>query len=185
MQESNETLEKDEPLQKPKRERTPAQQQATQKMLMKRKEAVDAKRELVVPLVQQIETIKKTKGKDVVKPVEKVEPKPKLKPVVESKLPLVEESEDEEEEDIVIKKKPKVAKKKKVIYLEADSESEEEQPVFTKPPVTRMKVIDSKGVDSLIKQNLSSTNSCFLKPEIIKATLPSVKPVNPYTIRFV
>jgi len=72
MQESKETLEeKNEPLQKPKRERTPAQQEATQKMLMKRKESVNTKREILAPLVQQIETIKKTKAKDVVKPIVK------------------------------------------------------------------------------------------------------------------
>ena len=138
MLQSKETLEDkndSEPLQKPKRERSLAQQEATQKMLIKRKEAVDTKRELVAPLVQQIETIKKTKAKDVVKGIE---PKPKR---VES---------DSEDEVIVIKKKPKVAKKKKVIYVEDDSESEEEQPVYK----TR------------------------IKPEIIK-------PINPYTIRFV
>ena len=149
MLQSKETLEDkndSEPLQKPKRERTPAQQEATQKMLIKRKEAVDTKRELVAPLVQQIETIKKTKGKDVVKIN-------KPKPVVEVKLPLVEESESESEDEvIVIKKKPKVAKKKKVIYVEDDSEDEPEQPCL------RYKT--------------------RIKPEIIK-------PINPYTIRFV
>ena len=149
MLQSKETLEDkndSEPLQKPKKERSLAQQEATQKMLIKRKEAVDTKRELVAPLVQQIETIKKTKAKDVVKIN-------KPKPVVEVKLPLVEESESESEDEvIVIKKKPKVAKKKKVIYVEDDSEDEPEEPYL------RYKT--------------------RIKPEIIK-------PINPYTIRFV
>lgn len=111
-----------------KKERTPAQIEATRKMIEARKER--AKQQLknkTKKQTKQPEIIDSESSSDEEPPTPA--PKPKLKRQPKKKI-IYEESESEEEEPEIVyvkKRKPKKKKpKKKIIYEESESEEERE-----------------------------------------------------------
>lgn len=151
---------------KPKKQRTQKQIEATQRMLDKRKE-IDAikrghkealKTEKELKLKDKVNKIKEVEEKmskyksdeeeeeEIVKPV-KIKSKPKAKKKV-----IVEESSSEEEPEIVYvkKAKPKIKKpKKKIVVEETSSESSEEEPVKAKKKYATTELVNQKSNDEL------------------------------------
>ena len=153
---------------KPKKQRTQKQIEATQRMLDKRKE-IDAikrghkealKTEKELKLKDKVNKIKEVEQKmskyksseeeeeEIVKPLKiKAKPKPKKKVIVQ------EESSREEEPEIeyVKKAKPKPKKKpiKKVVVEETSSESSEEEPLKSKKKYATTELVNQRSNDEL------------------------------------
>ena len=127
------TPEQDDLLQKSKKPRTKAQQEAFDKVKQKRLENINIRKEQLLPLKAEINKINKTKA--VSKTTEKPSPIPPIENKIKKiKIPLEESDDSEEEEIVIVRHKPK-KKTKKVVYLE-DSEDEE---VIKKPVMQRQK----------------------------------------------
>ena len=152
---------------KPKKQRTQKQIDATQRMLDKRKE-IDAikrghkealKTEKELKLKDKVNKIKEVEQQmskyksseedeeeeEIVKPV-KVKAKPKKKVIVQE-----ESSSDDEPEIVYVKKsKPKKKKpKKKVVVEETSSESSEEEPVKSKKKYATTQLVNQRSNDEL------------------------------------
>jgi len=154
---------------KPKKQRTQKQIEATQRMLDKRKE-IDAikrghkealKTEKELKLKDKVNKIKEVEQKmssyksseeeeEIVKPLKiKSKPKPKKKVIVQE-----ESSSDDEPEIVYVKKsKPKKKKpKKKVVVEETSSESSEEEeikPVKSKKKYATTELVNQRSNDEL------------------------------------
>ena len=152
---------------KPKKQRTQKQIDATQRMLDKRKE-IDAikrghkealKTEKELKLKDKVNKIKEVEHKmskykseeedeeeeEIVKPV-KVKAKPKKKVIVQE-----ESSSDDEPEIVYVKKsKPKKKKpKKKVVVEETSSSSSEDEPVKPKKKYATTQLVNQRSNDEL------------------------------------
>jgi len=158
----------EEVAEKPKKQRTQKQIEATQRMLDKRKE-IDAikrghkealKTEKELKLKDKVNKIKEVEQKmssyksseedeeeQIVKPVKvKSKAKPKKKVIVQ------EESSSEEEPEIVYVKKSKPKKKpkkKKVVVEETSSSSSEEEPVKSKKKYATTELVNQRSNDEL------------------------------------
>ena len=158
----------EEVAEKPKKQRTQKQIEATQRMLDKRKE-IDAikrghkealKTEKELKLKDKVNKIKEVEQKmssyksseedeeeQIVKPVKvKSKAKPKKKVIVQ------EESSSEEEPEIVYIKKSKPKKKpkkKKVVVEETSSSSSEEEPVKSKKKYATTELVNQRSNDEL------------------------------------
>lgn len=151
---------------KPKKQRTQKQIEATQRMLDKRKQ-IDAikrghkealKTEKELKLKDKVNKIKEVEDKmskyksadeedEIVEPVKISKPKAKPK----KKVIVQEESSSEEEPEIVYVKKSKTKKKpkKKVVVEETSSESSEEEPVKSKKKYATTELVNQRSNDEL------------------------------------
>jgi hypothetical protein len=141
-----EPLNDDETLTKPKqkKERTPAQKEATRKMLSAMEEkklklkALKDKLNNAPPIPvsdSESEEVEPEPPKPVKVKKEAVEAKPPTKPKKEPKI--IYQSDSESEEEVVIVKKKKKPKKKTVIYEESEEEEEEEEKPVKKTRETK------------------------------------------------
>lgn len=125
----------DEPLTKPKRERTAKQLEAFEKVKQKRQQNIEIKKQQKLLESAKLLVENETKKKEEVsKPQPQPQSQPKLKPQPKQKEVLQEytEAEDSEEEVIIVKKaKPK--KKVRKVIIESDSDSGNESDDESEP----------------------------------------------------
>ena len=137
----------EEPIQKEKKPRTPAQVEAFERAQQKRKDNSKIKKEhddavRAEKTLQLIEKQKKTKD-------------------IHDKISSYKSEESESEEEVVVKAKPKAKPKKKTkIVYESSSESEEEEVVYvkrskSKPKKSKKKIVyESESEEEEPQQNL-------------------------------
>jgi hypothetical protein len=160
----------EEHAEKPKKQRTQKQIEATQRMLDKRKE-IDAikrghkealKTEKELKLKDKVNKIKEVEQKmssyisseddEIVEPVKISKPQSKLKSKPKKKVIVQEESSTDDEPEIVYVKKTKAKKKpkkKKVVVEETSSSSSEEEPVKSKKKYATTELVNQRSNDEL------------------------------------
>lgn len=125
----------DEPLTKPKRERTAKQLEAFEKVKQKRQQNIEIKKQQKLLESAKLLVENETKKKEEVsKPQPQPQSQPKLKP--QPKAEMLSECTEAEtsEEEVIIVKKAKPKKKVRKVIIESDSDSGNESDDESEPP---------------------------------------------------